>query len=61
MCECAADNMRNEAQRFKKSAGDLKKQQWWKNMKVLNNKKTEVPASAAPPCAAVLGRASHGC
>jgi hypothetical protein len=29
----AADNMRNEAQKFKKSAGDLKKQQWWKNMK----------------------------
>jgi hypothetical protein len=25
--------MRNEAQKFKKSAGDLKKQQWWKNMK----------------------------
>lgn len=33
--EDKADNMRSEAQRFKKGATDLKKQQWWKNMKLM--------------------------
>merc|ERR1711998_161432 len=33
--ENKADNMRNEAQRFKKGATELKKQQWWKNIKMM--------------------------